>query len=73
MKLLLSTVLALSLSISTNAVLPPGYEDDMWCPADECKIYSIPFGDDYTGPSSSFYFCSTASRRRSLMAYGPEA
>eukprot|EP00956_Cyclotella_meneghiniana_P025083 scaffold51517_cov28-Cyclotella_meneghiniana.AAC.2 len=60
MKLLLSTVLALSLSISTTAVavLPPGYEDDMWCPTGECKIYSIPFGDDYVdGPSSSFYFC----------------
>eukprot|EP00956_Cyclotella_meneghiniana_P015900 scaffold24714_cov43-Cyclotella_meneghiniana.AAC.2 len=57
MKLILSTVLALSISIGTNAVLPPGYEDDMWCPAGECKIYSIPFGDDYTGPSSSFYFC----------------
>lgn len=43
--------------MSTTAVLPPGYEDDMWCPAGECKIYSIPFGDDYSGPSSSFYFC----------------
>ena len=61
MKLLLSIVLAASLSItSAIEVLPPGYEDEMWCPPDDCKIYSNPFGIS-GGPSSSFYFCYSNS------------
>lgn len=54
-KILLSTALAVSLAVC-NAVLPPGYEDEMWCPSEDCKVYSNPFGLS-SGPSSSFYYC----------------
>jgi len=25
---------------TTNAALPPGYEDDLFCPPDNCQIYT---------------------------------
>jgi hypothetical protein len=58
MKIFLTAVLAASLS-AANAVLPPGYEDEMYCPPDDCKFYTNPFG--YVGAESSFYFCYSNS------------
>jgi len=42
-------------SVATNAALPPGYEDDLWCPPDTCQIYTNPYG--YVGATSSFNLC----------------
>eukprot|EP00579_Thalassiosira_antarctica_P028335 CAMPEP_0202004858 /NCGR_PEP_ID=MMETSP0905-20130828/10068_1 /ASSEMBLY_ACC=CAM_ASM_000554 /TAXON_ID=420261 /ORGANISM="Thalassiosira antarctica, Strain CCMP982" /LENGTH=274 /DNA_ID=CAMNT_0048562303 /DNA_START=74 /DNA_END=898 /DNA_ORIENTATION=+ len=35
--------------------LPPGYEDQIWCPPDNCEIYTNPYG--YVGADSSFFKC----------------
>ena len=48
-----STIVAAA--TTTNAVLPPGYEDDLWCPPDNCQIYTNPYG--YVGATSSFNLC----------------
>jgi hypothetical protein len=52
MKLLhiLSTVLGI-----VEAVLPPGYEDKIWCPPSNCRFFTDPFG--FAGPLSSFNKC----------------
>jgi len=39
-----------------NAVLSPGYEDNMWCPPDSCE-QSISHPDGFTGPRSIFQGC----------------
>lgn len=57
MKIGLVLALAASLAIS-GAVLPPGYEDQIWCPPGDCQIYTNPFG--LTGAQSSFIFCYNA-------------
>lgn len=38
-----------------NAVLPPGHEDDIWCPEGTCQIYTNPY--QTVGGSSSYTFC----------------
>jgi len=53
MKLSLSIALT-SVSV-TRAVLGPGYEDYLWCPAGDCEIYINPFG--YMGPVSMYNKC----------------
>ena len=45
----------LLLAAGANAVLPPGYEDDMWCPPDNCRFYTDPYG--FVGAESSFNRC----------------
>jgi len=35
--------------------LPPGYEDEMWCPPGSCNLYVNPY--EMVGPSSSFFKC----------------
>ncbi|KAK1740204.1 hypothetical protein QTG54_009154 [Skeletonema marinoi] len=42
-----------------QAALPPGYEDQIYCPPDNCEIYTNPFG--YVGALSSFYKCYNPS------------
>lgn len=40
----------------TNAALPPGYEDFMWCPPDNCRFdTNQPYG--LVGPASTFNKC----------------
>eukprot|EP00956_Cyclotella_meneghiniana_P039190 scaffold167306_cov57-Cyclotella_meneghiniana.AAC.1 len=57
MKFILSLALVSSLAVSESTkVLPPGYEDTMWCPPGDCRVYSNPWGIE-AGPSSSFYYC----------------
>jgi hypothetical protein len=57
MKYILSLALASSLSVSESTkVLPPGYEDTMWCPPGDCRVYSNPWGIG-AGPLSSYYHC----------------
>lgn len=38
-----------------HAVLPPGYEDESWCPYDNCLLYANP--SNIVGPKSEFYTC----------------
>ena len=57
MKYLLSLALVSSLSVSESTkVLPPGYEDEMWCHPGDCSVYSNPWGIG-AGPLSSYYHC----------------
>jgi len=56
MKISIHLALAASASLSiTYAVLPPGYEDQIWCPPGDCQIYTNPFG--LVGAQSSFDLC----------------
>eukprot|EP00804_Cyclotella_cryptica_P008760 CCRYP_018467-RA/>CCRYP_018467-RA protein AED:0.04 eAED:0.09 QI:305/1/0.5/1/1/1/2/0/723 len=48
-------ILLVAAVIGANALLPPGYEDDMWCPPDNCRFYTNPFG--FVGAASSFNKC----------------
>jgi len=50
------TVVYFLLLTSVNAVLPPGNEDDMWCPPDSCE-HSIDTPEGFVGPSSAFQGC----------------
>lgn len=53
-------ILTLSHSIhKASAALPPGYEDQIYCPPDNCEIYINPFG--YVGAASSFDKCYNPS------------
>ncbi|KAL7498771.1 hypothetical protein ACHAWT_008781 [Skeletonema menzelii] len=53
---LISFAIASSLSVGiSNAALPPGYEDQIYCPPGNCEIYTNPFG--YVGAASSFSKC----------------
>eukprot|EP00986_Skeletonema_menzelii_P002913 scaffold844_cov142-Skeletonema_menzelii.AAC.4 len=52
-------ILTLSHSIHKASALPPGYEDQIYCPPDNCEIYINPFG--YVGAASSFDKCSNPS------------
>ena len=54
MKLFVTVVLAVSLSIS-KAVLPPEYEIKIWCPPGDCQFYTNPFGFD--GPPNLYSSC----------------
>ena len=45
---------AVSLGV-VSAVLPPGYEDEMYCPPETCQFYTNPFG--YVGAKSDFNKC----------------
>ena len=56
--LLLVTAIGGSISTS-NAVLPPGYEDNMWCPPNNCRFYTNPFG--FVGAESSFNKCNNVA------------
>lgn len=38
-----------------RAALPPGYEDQIWCPPDNCEVYTNPYG--FRGAASSFIKC----------------
>lgn len=53
----MSAIIAVSALTSSNAVLPPGYEDDIWCPPEDCKIYKNHHEYGYAGPTSAFYYC----------------
>jgi len=59
MKLIMSFIMAVSALTSSNAVavLPPGYEDYMWCPPGDCKIYTNHYEYGFAGPTSAFYYC----------------
>ena len=53
---LVSCLLGLSFALLTKAALPPGYEDDAWCPAGWClKDVDVPEG--FVGPSSAYVEC----------------
>jgi hypothetical protein len=41
---------------SSLGALPPGYEDDMWCPAGYCDRF-IEHQGGFVGPNSSFHEC----------------
>lgn len=57
MKLIMSFIVAVSALRSSIAVLPPGYEDYMWCPPGDCKIYTNHYDYGCAGPMSAFYYC----------------
>lgn len=52
-------MLALRLSIPALAAgaLPPGYEDEAWCPPDHC-IRATPRPEGFAGPHSMFWECA---------------
>ena len=57
MKLIASNMLAI---IGTaSATLPPGHEDQIWCPKNTCEIYRNSYG--ITGADSSLAFCYNPS------------
>ncbi|KAL9178416.1 hypothetical protein ACHAXT_003746 [Thalassiosira profunda] len=55
MKLLCAILLLGAADADKDSALPPGYEDNMWCPPDTCQIYRNPYG--YVGGRSSFEKC----------------
>lgn len=59
MKLLIAAT-TLFIIGGASATLPPGYEDQIWCPKNTCEIYANPYGWD-GAPDSSFYFCYNPS------------
>jgi len=60
---ILLAVLASETFVSTKAAIPPGYEDDMWCPEGFCDQPKEQ-GEDFVGPESSFHQCyDTASKQ----------
>ena len=67
MKLLATTNLVIVIIGSASAALPPGYEDQIWCPKNTCEIYTNPYG--IAGADSSLYFCyhpSTGKTRQGI-------
>ena len=52
-------MLALSLALPALAAgaLPPGYEDEAWCPPDHC-IRATPQPEGFAGPQSMFWECA---------------
>lgn len=55
----LSILTLTTLSGLANAALPPGYEDEIWCPHNACEMYTNPYG--YDGGRSSFSKCYSPS------------
>jgi len=47
---------------TTNAVLPPGYEDDLFCPPDNCQMDDVAIMD----PTNNLIFISPLSLYLSL-------
>ena len=47
----------LALSALVAGALPPGYEDEAWCPPDHC-IRAIPQEPGFVGPQSMFVECA---------------
>ena len=47
----------LALSALVAGALPPGYEDEAWCPPDHC-IRAIPQESGFVGPQSMFVECA---------------
>ena len=45
MKLLIAAT-TLYIIGGASATLPPGYEDQIWCPKNTCEIYANPYGWD---------------------------
>ena len=60
MKLVLIAATTLVIIGAASAILPPGYEDQIWHPQNNCEIYVNPYGWD-SAPSSSLYFCYNPS------------
>lgn len=66
MKLFATTYLVVIIG-AASATLPPGYEDQIWCPKNTCEIYTNPYG--ITGADSSLKFCyhpSTGKTRKGI-------
>jgi hypothetical protein len=57
MKLLATTNLVIVIIGSASAALPPGYEDQIWCPKNTCEIYTNPYG--IAGADSSLVTSAT--------------
>ena len=55
-----TAIAILALCCLANAVLPPGYEEELYCEADAClKPRPQPHG--YTGPRAAFFECCDES------------
>ena len=48
-------------------VLPPGYEDEMWCPLNFCKEY-VPHSNGMVGPRSMFWKCVDPQNNQQINA-----
>ena len=51
-----TTTITASLIRSSSAALPPGYEDEMWCPVGSCSR-QIVLEPGFAGPNSAFVEC----------------
>jgi len=66
-KTILATAVAAALSAITtitfvaDAALPPGYEDNMWCPEGYCDMPVTTNPTGFVGPSSAFHECYDSS------------
>lgn len=54
--MLLRLLTLAALAATAAAVLPPGYEDELWCPRGTCKARR-PHQSGFAGPASAFYDC----------------
>eukprot|EP01062_Namystynia_karyoxenos_P018941 TRINITY_DN17081_c0_g1_i1.p1 TRINITY_DN17081_c0_g1~~TRINITY_DN17081_c0_g1_i1.p1 ORF type:complete len:140 (+),score=43.04 TRINITY_DN17081_c0_g1_i1:85-504(+) len=56
MRILWCAIVAAASAVPSSAALPPGYEDEMWCPPGSClRRKEMPRG--WTGPRTSFHEC----------------
>ena len=55
-----ATIFSLQNLSFVTAVLPPGYEDVMWCPEGYCRRAVNP-GEGFAGPASAFNECYSPS------------
>jgi len=55
-----ATIISLQNLPFANAILPPGYEDVMWCPEGYCRRKVNP-GDGFSGPQRAFNECYNPS------------
>jgi hypothetical protein len=55
-----TAIAILVLCCLANAVLPPGYEEEMYCKAEAC-LKPRPQLDGYTGPRTAFFECCDES------------
>ena len=59
---------AVALSALIAGALPPGYEDEAWCPPDHC-IRATPQEPGFVGPQSTFFECAHVKTGEAAAAF----
>lgn len=59
MRLVLHSCILFSPSLITKAALPPGYEDEIYCPSGYCLRQKSNVPPGWTGPATSFVECAS--------------